>query len=370
MLSAPLESPVLLGRNGNSMSSLELEHVRSDRVTSGISAIRPPGDRPHPVVNEPDTVSWFERHDGPTFLVAGGVYGSWLLLLLLHRQVPWYVMAPVAGYVIQWHFSLQHEAIHGMRGVPKWLRRALVWPPIGIWFPFELYRRLHSQHHRNGYLTYPGEDTESYYHDAEDWEDFGDLSRWLLTINQTFLGRICIGPILCTPRLFIKEMARLVAGETANAGIWCRHLIGVVLVLLVVEAFGVSVLQYLAVFVYPGLMFGMMRGFVEHRWGERPEERTAVVESNWIFGMLFLWNNLHAVHHTFPTLQWWKVPRVWRQHREYIKARNGGFVFRGYGEIARRWLVKPVFVPVHPHRFAPGSVRHPDASMRQPPATF
>lgn len=102
-----------------------------------------------------------------------------------------------------------------------------------------------------------------------------------------------------------------------------------------------SVLQYLAVFVYPGLMFGMMRGFVEHRWGERPEERTAVVESNWIFGMLFLWNNLHAVHHTFPTLQWWKVPRVWRQHREYIKARNGGFVFRGYGEIARRWLVKP-----------------------------
>lgn len=198
------------------MSSLELEHVRSDRVTSGISAIRPPGDRPHPVVNEPDTVSWFERHDGPTFLVAGGVYGSWLLLLLLHRQVPWYVMAPVAGYVIQWHFSLQHEAIHGMRGVPKWLRRALVWPPIGIWFPFELYRRLHSQHHRNGYLTYPGEDTESYYHDAEDWEDFGDLSRWLLTINQTFLGRICIGPILCTPRLFIKEMARLVAGETST----------------------------------------------------------------------------------------------------------------------------------------------------------
>jgi hypothetical protein len=41
---------------------------------------------------------------------------------------------------VQWHFSLQHEAIHSMRGIPKRLRRALVWPPIGIWFPFELYR--------------------------------------------------------------------------------------------------------------------------------------------------------------------------------------------------------------------------------------
>jgi hypothetical protein len=36
-------------------------------------------------------------------------------------------------------------------------------------FPFELYRRSHSQHHRNRYLTYPGEDTESYYHKEKDW---------------------------------------------------------------------------------------------------------------------------------------------------------------------------------------------------------
>jgi hypothetical protein len=53
---------------------------------------------------------------------------------------PRWITAPLAGYVVQWHFSLQHEAIHSMRGIPKWLRRALVWPPIGIWFPFELYR--------------------------------------------------------------------------------------------------------------------------------------------------------------------------------------------------------------------------------------
>jgi fatty acid desaturase len=300
-----------------------------------------------------NTESWFERHDGPTLLVAVAIYASWLALLLSHRQIPWWITAPLAGYVVQWHFSLQHEAIHSMRGIPRWLRRALVWPPIGIWFPFELYRRSHSQHHRDSCLTYPKKDTESYYHEDEEWEDYGDLSRWLLIINQTFLGRLFVGPFLRTPQLFIKEVGKIVAGDSSNLGIWVRHVIAVVLILLIVaEVFEMSVLQYLAEFVYPGLVLGLMRSFTEHCWGERPSERTAVVESNWVFGLLFLWNNLHVVHHVFPTLPWWKVPRVWRENHECIRAHNGGFVFRGYGEIARRWLLTPNFIPVHPLSFA------------------
>jgi fatty acid desaturase len=314
--------------------------VGSDRITRHLMLT---------AVDDPASESWFERHDGPTLLVAAAIYSSWLLLLASHRYVPWWITAPLAGYVVQWHFSLQHEAIHSMRGLPKWLRRVLVWPPIGIWFPFELYRRSHFPHHHNTHLTYPRQDTESFYHKEEDWEDYGDLSRWLLVINQTFLGRLFIGPFLGTPHLFIKETGKMITGDTANLGIWLRHLIGVgSILLLVAQVFHVSALQYLAEFVYPALVLGMMRGFAEHRWGERPSERTAIVESNWVFGLLFLWNNLHAVHHVFPTLPWWKVPRVWRQHRERIQADNGGFVFRGYGEIARRWLVTPNFIPVHP----------------------
>ena len=353
-------------------SSIELSLVQDSHADSCVTSnsLPPPSRRLNlSAAEEQGPKSWFEKFDVPTLLVAVAVYGSWLSLLAWHRHIPWWFTVPFAGYVVQWHFSLQHEAIHGMRGVPKWLRRALVWPPIGIWFPFELYRRLHSQHHRNGYLTYPGEDTESYYYDEEDWEDFGDLSRSLLIINQTFLGRVCIGPLLCTPRLFVKEMGRMVAGDMADAGIWCRHLIGVGLILLLVaEVFDMNPLQYLAEFVYPGLMLGMMRGFVEHRWGERPDERTAVVESNWVFGLLFLWNNLHAVHHALPTLPWWRVPRVWRQHRENIREHNGGFVFRGYGEIARRWLLTPVFIPIHPRGSAPSPVPRQDGSARPPPA--
>jgi fatty acid desaturase len=318
------------------------------------------------VAGDSASQSWFEQYDGPTLLVAAAIYAGWLLLLASHEYVPWWITAPLAGYVVQWHSSLQHEAIHSMRGIPKWLRRALVWPPIGVWFPFELYRRSHSQHHRSRYLTYPGEDTESYYNKEEDWKEHGDLWRWLLIVNQTFLGRLFIGPFLWAPRLFIEEVGKMIAGDTANAGIWVRHFIALALMLLLVtRVFDMSVLWYLAEFVYTGFIFGMMRSFTEHRWGERPSERTAVVESNWVFGFLFLWNNLHAVHHLFPTLPWWKLPRVWRQHRERIQAHNGGFVFRGYGEIARRWLITPNFIPIHPPGLASKNLVS-DAAVLEP----
>jgi fatty acid desaturase len=318
-----------------------------------------------------DRQTWFERHEIPTLLVAFAIYGSWIGLLSFHHKVPWWLLAVAGGYVIQWHFSLQHEAIHAMRGLPKWLRIALVYPPIGGWFPFELYRRSHLEHHRNSYLTYPRHDTESYYHEREDWEDYGQLCRGLLIVNQTFMGRLFIGPFLRTPQLYWKEGCKIVSGDTANVGIWLRHLVAFALILLAVTAiFDMQVWVYFAAFLYPGLVFGMMRSYIEHRWGERADERTAVVESNWIFSLLFLWNNLHAVHHLFPAAPWYKVPRIWREHRDRIIAHNGGFVFRGYGQIARRWLIRPNFIPVHPPSLVLGNKPLDDGSSDDPSRTL
>jgi fatty acid desaturase len=300
--------------------------------------------------------SAFDRHEGPTLILALTIYASWFVLLAFNAVLPWWILAPLGGYVVQWHFSLQHEAIHAMRRLPKWLRTGLVWPPIGGWYPYELYRRSHLRHHRNNDLTYPHRDTETFYHEHEDWEDYSHLSRGLLIINQTFLGRLVLGPFLCTPTFYVKEVRKIATGDFSHLGIWFRHLLAFGLILLLVESFGMSAWRYLAEFMYPGLIFGMMRSYTEHRWGERPNERTAVVESNWVFGLLFLWNNIHAVHHRFPALPWYKIPGIWREHRDHIQADNGGFVFRGYGEIAWRWLVRPNFIPVHP------SIRHSTAS--------
>ena len=105
----------------------------------------------------------FYQVDGPTWIVALVLYGAWTLMVGFNAWLPSWVILPVGAYLVAWHFSLQHEAIHSFRGVPGWLRFAVVFAPLGLWFPYPLYRKSHSTHHRDVYLTIPGVDTESYY---------------------------------------------------------------------------------------------------------------------------------------------------------------------------------------------------------------
>jgi fatty acid desaturase len=92
----------------------------------------------------------------------------------------------------------------------------------------------------------------------------------------------------------------------------------------------------------------LLRAFTEHRAAPAPEARTASVESNVIFSLLYLYNNLHVAHHLRPTLPWYELPRFYREHRDQLLQDNGHFVYRGYAQIARRYLLVPVFSPVHP----------------------
>jgi fatty acid desaturase len=291
----------------------------------------------------------FWAWDGPTWLVAVAVYGAWFLLIWYHRAIPWWLQMPIGAYLIAWQFSLQHEAIHSFRGVPGWLRFAVVFPPLGLWFPFPLYRKSHSIHHRNTYLTVPGADTEGYYVRQAEWRRASRLWRGILLVNQTLIGRLAIGPLLRLAKLAQRESARVARGDLSHLPHWAIHAVAVgALFWFISGVCGMPWWHYGLVIAYPGFSLGLLRAFIEHRAGRRPGERTAVVESNWLFGLLFLWNNLHAAHHLRPTLPWYELPAFWRDNRAKLLAHNGDYVFRGYWQIARRWLLTPVFVPVHP----------------------
>ncbi len=67
--------------------------------------------------------------------------------------------------------------------------------------------------------------------------------------------------------------------------------------------------------------------------------RTAVVEASWPFGLLFLNNNLHALHHARPTIPWYDLPDVYAREQADITERNGGLVYKGYREVARAFPV-------------------------------
>jgi fatty acid desaturase len=291
----------------------------------------------------------FRRYEIPTWIVVFVLYGSWAALVWHHAALPWWVIAPVGAYLVAWHFSLQHEAIHSFRSVPDWLRWAIVMPPLGLWLPFPLYYRSHRQHHQNTHLTEPGVDTESVYVRQADWQAMPPLKRAVLMANQTLLGRVTIGPVLRLVRLVLRESARIRDSDFSNLPHWIVHagLVGLLFVYISGVA-GMPWWQYVLLIAWPAFGLGWVRSFIEHRYGERPGQRTAITESNPFWGLLFLNNNLHAVHHLYPKMAWFEIPGFWRANRDKVLAHNGHYYFRGYGEIARRWLVKPVFVPVHP----------------------
>lgn len=292
---------------------------------------------------------WWVRTELPTWVLAAAIYACWFALVWFHASLPWWVLLPAGAYVTAWHFNYQHEAVHGWRSIPRWLRTAIVWPPLGLWFPFEIYRRNHTIHHRNARLTYPGQDTETLYHAGDAWANYSGPWRLLLMANQTVAGRLLLGPFIRWWKLLRNDIAPLFAGRRDDLWIWIRHVIGISVILYFVTGVaGMPLWQYLLFFFYGGMALGMLRPFVEHRWAEKPYGRIASVESNWVFGLMFLWNNLHIAHHLHPTIPWFQLPRFYRENRERLLALNGNYVFSGYGVIAARHLFKPVFVPRHP----------------------
>lgn len=295
------------------------------------------------------TASTFRRIDGPTWLVAIVLYAAWFALVWYHALLPWWVILIVGSYLTAWHFSLQHEAIHAFRGVPRWLAFAVVFPPIGMWFPFPLYRKSHRTHHRDPDLTVPGVDTESYYVRQADWARLGKVRRALLIFNQTLLGRLLIGPLLRLETLVIRESQRVARGDYSHLPHWALHFVAVGLLFWFISGVcGFPWWQYVLLVAYPGMSLGLLRAFTEHRAAEDHRERTASVESNVVFGLLFLYNNLHVVHHAEPAMPWYDIPRHYRENKAHWHERNAHFVYSGYGTLVRRFLLKPVFSPVHP----------------------
>ena len=308
---------------------------------------------------------FFFAIEGPTSLVAIALYTSWALLVWFHAHLPWWVLAPVGGYVVAWHFSLQHECIHSLRTAPAWLRWAVAMPPLGLWLPFPLYYHSHRQHHQNTPLTEPGVDTESVYMRNREWADTQRWFKSILRANMTLAGRVTIGPVLRLVRLVQREFGMIVRGDTAHVKHWLVHALLVSLVLgFVVGIAKMPLWQYLVLFFWPAFMYGWVRPFVENCYGPpartgrngtdgplahaRPGERVAVIESNQFWGLLFLYNNIHAVHHLYPRMPWYEIPAFFRANRDRVLGHNGGYYFRGYAVVARRRLFRPVFTPAHP----------------------
>jgi len=306
------------------------------------------------------------RSEWPTWALLVGVYGGWLALIAGWSSLGYWVLPPLV-LILVLHQSLQHELIHGHPTAWQWLNALLAYPPLGLWFPYPLYRDSHLQHHQREHLTDPQLDPESRYLAGEVWERRGPVGRGLLWLDKTLVGRLLIGPFLSLQGMGGDELRRLRRGESGVLRVWLMHLGLVVALLLGIQHLaGMPAPVYVLGVAWPALMLALVRSFYEHRPAQDPAQRCGLNESRGPLRLLFLNNSLHLVHHDLPGLPWYQIPRVYRARRTAYQARSGHFVFTGYRELARRFAWRPVDAPLYPG----GSVEFRSALDGQRPCAY
>ena len=275
------------------------------------------------------------------------VYGGWMAVTWCHATFPTWLLVALGGWFIAWHSSLQHETIHGHPTRSQGLNRLIGSIPLSLWLPYACYRRDHLAHHAAEAITDPREDPESRYLLPADGARAA-LERAIAAVQAPLVGRLLLGPPIVITEFLGSQIARAWRRPRAALHDWAPHMLGVAIVLLWLSACHIGIGRYLLVFVYPGSALTLLRSFAEHRAASAPGHRVAIVERAGPLALLFLHNNLHAVHHSAPALPWYRIPGFYRRHRETILQANGGLVYRGYGDILRRYAVRAHDGLVHP----------------------
>ncbi|HKC15958.1 MAG TPA: fatty acid desaturase [Steroidobacteraceae bacterium] len=278
----------------------------------------------------------------PTLLLIVGVYGGWLTLTYHYGRWPLWIVAPLTAVLLTLHSSVQHEVVHGHPTPWRALNRLFGMVPLSLWLPFDRYRRNHLVHHNNERLTDPLDDPESYYLTPEHWSHLSPLVRTILQVQQTLAGRILIGSFWRIARFLRGEIRAVVRNDEGKRAIWFEHLLWCLPVLTWLAFIcRMPLWIYVVTMVIPGNGLLLIRSFAEHRARPDVPERTAIVEGSWIFGPLFLFNNLHAMHHEEPAMPWYEYNARYRLIRQRLITENAGLVYTTYFDVARRFLFRP-----------------------------
>jgi fatty acid desaturase len=281
----------------------------------------------------------------PTVGLAAAIYVLWVAATLFHERLPWPLLVLVGGWVVAWHGSLQHEIIHGHPTRSARINALIGFTPLSLWLPFEAYRQSHLAHHATEHLTDPDHDPEARYLPAS----ASRAHRFAAWLQASLLGRLVFGPAIEIGVFWLAEARRMARGDAERAALWAWHGVAAALVVgWLAVVCHMPLWLYLACFVYPGAALSLLRSFAEHRADPTPAHRVAVVERAPILGLLFLYNNLHVAHHDRPGAPWHRLPALYARDRERLLSANGGLVYDGYGEVARRFLLAPHDQAVHP----------------------
>lgn len=292
------------------------------------------------------------RARGPEWITLSLIvlcYGMWAMALF---WLPTEIAVPVTAILIALHASLIHEVLHGHPFRSQVANEVLMALPLNLYIPYNRFRDLHLAHHQDSNLTDPYDDPESNYLDPAVWWSMPGWKRALYICNNTLLGRMLVGPLIGQAAFMQDELRGAVRGDRAIWLAWALHLPQLAIVLAIVAVSPMPIWAYL-IAAYLGLSLLKIRTFLEHQAHPKTRGRTVIIEDRGPLAFLFLNNNLHVVHHMNPHAPWYHLPTLYQKGRARYTSINDGYVYRSYGEVFRRYLLRskdPVAHPLWPPR--------------------
>lgn len=292
------------------------------------------------------------RDEWPTLVALASCYFVWFGLAFHGEFLNPALVAILLGLTTTFYWSLVHEAIHGHPTPSRKFNELLVAIPLGWIYPVTRFRETHLDHHQTGELTDPFDDPESWYMAEGDWLNTQAWMRQILNFNNTLFGRLLIGPLITVPRFVAAELNIIRSGgekahELIRNWIWhgllCTMLAGLLLTYSSIPVWCFIVAAYL------GTSLLLIRTFLEHQASEEYGERTVIIEASCPIAFLFLYNNLHCVHHAKPGVAWFRLPKLYRQQREHFVSENNGYVYRSYIQVICKYFFTMKEPVMHPH---------------------
>jgi fatty acid desaturase len=288
------------------------------------------------------------RVEFPTVLLLAATHAGWAAVTGFAATLGPWLAVPLLALVLAQHSSLQHEAIHGHPTRNQRLNDALVFPALGLLLPYERFREMHLAHHYDPLLTDPHDDPESNYLDPTVWGRLRRPMRVLLATNNTLLGRMIIGPFLGMWCLWAADMRAIRAGDRTIARAYLLHGLGIVPVAAWLAYMGTMPVWAYLLGCWLALSLLRIRTFLEHQAHERAGGRSVIIEDRGPLALLFLNNNLHAVHHAHPRLPWYRLPAEYARRRDEFLRRNDGYRYRSYAEVFARYMLRRKDPVAHP----------------------
>lgn len=296
----------------------------------------------------PRSAEFGRAAEWPTVVMLALTYGIWALATIWIAEMSVLLAIVLCALAGVQHSSLSHEALHGHPTPNTFVNAVLVFPALTLFVPYLRFRDTHIAHHRDESLTDPYDDPESNYLDPAVWARLPNWRKALCRANNTLAGRLTIGPVLGQIAFMHTDWTLIRGGDRRVLLGWVLHVPAVAIVIWWMASLAAMPIWAWLVSVYLSLSLLKLRTFLEHQAHDRSLARTAIVEDRGLFGLLFLHNNLHVVHHLHPKVPWYDLPALYQNRRAQYLASNEGYRYDTYLEIARKHLFRAKDPVPHP----------------------